>query len=224
MPHDVLPNPLELAAAVIDEMNKDVKEAWTEFGHGKFPAVLNPAERFYRKIDAGEFNGAPSVTWNGYDREHDRPTFIYRESSFAYITASRRRIKPQTMDTDGGSIPKALHSVGNFTPWTYAPAYIIHDWLFVAHRCGSAPDNDIDFETSALLLAESIKTLMEVGFVTTDGKRATLPKDQDTLYLVYLAVKSPVARKLWDKKADTSKCPEPHGALTKSTAGAGEVH
>jgi len=49
-------------------------------------------------------------------------------------------------------------------------------------------------------LAEGIKTLMEVGYYDDDGKLIQLEQDEDALFLIYLAVLTPFARAIWDKK------------------------
>jgi hypothetical protein len=162
-------------------------------------ATIYLADRFYNKLGAGHFEGAPKIIWNGYDPKSGTPMFVYEKSQFFYVTSSGRRIAPGTMDTDGGSIPKILHSVGSFTPWGYGPAYIIHDWIFVAHKCNITPDSNITFDESAIYLAEAIKTLIENGFMNYDQSLQKFPKKEDTLYLIYQAVQSDIARNLWQQ-------------------------
>ena len=196
--------PPALADAVSDEIVAEV-DRQNLHGVKKSMRTLYFANNFYKKLKTGKFVGAPAVIWNGFDAENKRPTFLYRPSDFAYVTASGRRIQPGLMDTDGGSVPKVLHSVGSFNPWTYGPAFLIHDWIFVAHQCGTSPDNDIDFDTSANIMAEGIKTLMEVGFTNIDGMTQKFPESEDTLYLMYLAVRTKIARGRWDS-TDSVNC------------------
>ncbi len=195
----------ELADQIQEQIQKDVVRKLSEIGPGERSiATLFLGDIFYKQLGTGLFVGAPSITWNGYDRKNSRPTFLFQPDNFTYVTSSGRQIVPGVMDTDGGSIPKLLHSIGNFTPWTYAPAYIVHDWLFVAHKCGFSPDNDIQFESSALILAESLKTLMEIGFRTEDESMQIFSKAEDTVYLIYQAVRSPIARRIWDDQEDVN--------------------
>ena len=189
--------PPELAADVKAALQAEAERELGGAGNESI-ATLFLADRFYNRLNSGQYEGVPTVTWNGFDVENDRPTFVFDGTGFAYVTSNGRRIAPGKMDTDGGSIPKVLHAVGNFTPWNYGPAFIVHDWIFVAHKCNTAPDNDIDFETSARIMAEALKTLMEVGFTNVDGQVQKFPKAEDTLYLMYLAVKTPFAKRLWD--------------------------
>jgi hypothetical protein len=67
------------------------------------------------------------------------------------------------------------------------------------------PDSDIDFEDSATYLAEAIKTLMERGFLTYDHDIQRFPKKEDTLYLIYQAVRSEIAHQLW-QQSNTVMC------------------
>lgn len=196
----MFPDPLakQVQELVGRDLQKALVEGAADHQQERSVATFFLADRFYDRLGTGHFEGVPAVIWNGYDPEADRPAFIYERSNFAYVTASGRRIVPGTMDTDGGSIPKIIHSVGAFTPWGYGPAYIIHDWLFVAHKCATQPDADISFEDSASILAEAIKTLIERGFLNYDRSTQTFPKKEDTLYLIYQAVHSDIARNLWN--------------------------
>ncbi|MCP4409310.1 MAG: DUF1353 domain-containing protein [Gammaproteobacteria bacterium] len=193
-----------LADQVAAQITADLQQAIVEdpsWQSDRSIGTLFLANIFYPKVGIGEYYGTPQVIWNGFDVKAQRPTFVYSASNFAYTTANGRVITPGLMNTDGGSIPKVLHSIGDFTPWGYGPAYIIHDWLFVAYKCGIQPDDDVSFEESAEMIAEMIKTLMETGFVNYDGETQIFPKSKDTLYLIYQAVKSPVARALWNDQA-----------------------
>ncbi|PLX41382.1 MAG: hypothetical protein C0605_05670 [Hyphomicrobiales bacterium] len=158
------------------------------------------ADRFYNSLGIGEYANTPTVRWNGFDLENNRPRFIFlpdKTNAFSYRTATGRTITPGLMNTDGGSVPLILHPIPKFSAWGYGPGYIIHDWIFIAHKCGTAPDNNISFKDSAIILAEALKTLMVVGFDDYDGARRMMPKSEDALYLIYLAVRSKIAEGLW---------------------------
>ena len=69
----------------------------------------------------------------------DESRFIYTpdpKEGLSFRTRDGREIRPNRMYTDGGSIPRVFWSVKGFSPWGYGPAYVLHDWLFHAHRCG----------------------------------------------------------------------------------------
>jgi hypothetical protein len=94
------------------------------------------------------------------------------------------------MYTDGGSIPRFAWGVPGYSPWGYAPAYIVHDWLFEAQHCGYAPDNEYTFSDSVDVMAEGLKALMEAS-----------PEVRNYVLFdtVVAAVASPIAKRLWEK-------------------------
>lgn len=108
-------------------------------------------------------------------------------------------IQPEMMYTDGGSIPRIATVFNGFSPWGYAPAYMIHDWLFIANHCvldGMAtPEQQkiegMQFETSAVIIAEAIKALQVSGQVAgNDVAAATISS----------AVAGPISRFLWQRE------------------------
>jgi len=86
---------------------------------------------------------------------------------------SVRVLAPEMMYTDGGSTPRAAQLLNGLNPWGYAPAYMVHDWLFVARHCltdGTPTPSertvaDMEFRESAEIIAEAIKTLVAAGRV-----------------------------------------------------------
>ena len=117
------------------------------------------ANVLYERTQVGKFEGSLDVRWIKPDR------FIYipdKDDPLRFSTSDKKRIEPGRMFTDGGSIPRLFWSVPGYSPWGYAPSYIIHDWLFEAHHCNISEYKDISFDDSARLLAEGIKTLMEM--------------------------------------------------------------
>ena len=151
----------------------------------------------YTRTKLGEFSGALDVRWIKPDR------FIYvpnKDDPFRFKAGDGRLIVPATMYTDGGSIPRLFWNVPGYSPWGYAPAYIVHDWLFEAHRCKVPEYSNVTFDQSATTLAEGIKTLMESGVA---------PQDEQTLVTIYEAVRTPLARRIWDA---SNACNPPAGA------------
>jgi hypothetical protein len=88
--------------------------------------------------------------------------------------------------------------------WQYAPAFIVHDWIFMAHKCDNPPDNDMVFSSAALLFAESMKTMMETGYIDFDGEQHRAEKDSNALYLIYLAICSFLAEDAWENPSTVS--------------------
>jgi hypothetical protein len=209
-----------LAQAIAEEMEADAVTAQAESGFPTPPSegstdksaeTLFLANWFYSKLGVGKFSGRVTLIWNGMDNFVLIPN---PDNPFFYVTSEGRKISPKIMNTDGGSIPRVLRGLKKYSSWGYAPAFMIHDWLFVAHKHHHEPDTDWTFPQSAYIMAEAIKTLMEVGYQDFKGNIVTLEKSEDTLYLMYLAVRSFVAEKLWneddiEEKIVCPSCPEP---------------
>lgn len=155
--------------------------------------VCGCASKPYRETPDGKFSGALDVRWI----ENDFFLFLpNKDKPFTFARANGKSIQPGAMYTDGGSIPQVLWGVKGYSPWGYAPAYIVHDWLFEAHHCGYAPDNQYTFADSVSVIAEGLKAVMEKN----TGTRNYFVFDS-----VVVAVGSPIAKGLWDK--GTCKAP-----------------
>ena len=135
----------------------------------------------YDDAKAGTFKGQVFVMWLG-EGSHTtgggqflfvpnprNPLKLIRQNPNASVSV----IQPGMMYTDGGSIPKLAQVFKGFSPWGYAPAYMVHDWLFVARHClrDGTPENehlllaDVVFQESADIITESIVTLVQSGKV-----------------------------------------------------------
>ncbi|MEJ2273074.1 MAG: hypothetical protein P8Y01_00615 [Woeseiaceae bacterium] len=137
----------------------------------------------YQRFEEGVFEGTLVLKWIRPNR------FIYEpdpDNPLTFTRADGQAITPGRMPTDGGSIPRLLWSIPPYSPWGYAPGYIIHDWVFNAHRCG---DETFTFEESALILGDAIKTLMENGCA---------PRNKFGAYTIFEAVRTPFARSAWE--------------------------
>jgi hypothetical protein len=129
----------------------------------------------YDAAPEGEFTGALLVMWvDEGDRQGDG-RFVFVPSPNAPLTFTRKNpdatiteITPEMMYTDGGSIPRAATLFNGFSPWGYAPAYMVHDWIFVARHCltdGVPTEAEravaaMSFVERAQIIAEAIKTLI----------------------------------------------------------------
>lgn len=166
----------------------------------------------YAGAEVGRFSGSLFVMWVGEGGASGDGKFVFVPSpnaplSFETVDAQGRRqvIRPEAMYTDGGSIPRIGQVFNGFAPWGYAPAYMIHDWLFAARHClrdgiPTAAERrmaGISFEDSAQILASAIKTLVDAGRVKPNDVAATA---------ISAAVAGPVARSLWD---ETGACRVP---------------
>jgi len=141
---------------------------------------------FYSKTPTGSFSGKLTVEWIAPNQ------FIYRPDKLnplIYVASDGKKIQPELMYTDGGSIPRLLWSAPSLGPWDFGPGYIIHDWLFEQHHCKIGDWSAYDFPKSAEILAEALKTQMA---------KASKP-EPSLVYVIYEAVRSPIAEKLWNE-------------------------
>lgn len=140
----------------------------------------------------GAFLGRYSLEWNG-PRDY---TFIPdKDDPFRFVAKDGTETRPQRMKTDGGSVPRIAWAVPDLDPWTYLPAYLIHDWGFITHHC--LPDASRTFEEVNQALAEGIYTMMMDG---------TVPADWRKVEVVYRSVSSSVGRGLWDRNWTAAQC------------------
>jgi hypothetical protein len=96
----------------------------------------------YLRTPAGHFKGSVFVMWVGEGNEYGDGNFVFVPDPRDRLRFTRHNpqshgavIEPGIMYTDAGSIPKIAQVFKGFSPWGYAPAYMIHDWLFVGRHC-----------------------------------------------------------------------------------------
>ena len=107
-----------------------------------------------------EFHGVLLIKW----AREDRFVFVPDKSDPLTYERGGRRIVPGAMFTDGGSIPRLFRSVQGFSPWSYGPAYALHDWLFRQHRCGlDAPPMTYTLAEANDVLEDAIRILVADG-------------------------------------------------------------
>ncbi|MGR9207492.1 hypothetical protein ACU8OG_26660 (plasmid) [Rhizobium leguminosarum] len=167
----------------------------------------------YSRLSPGEFTGTLFVMWVGEGGSSGDGRFVFVPDPNKPLTFARpanspapKVITPGIMYTDGGSIPKIAQVFNGLSPWGYAPAYMIHDWLFVARQCLTDGSTDpqfqwvanISFHQSAEILGEAIKALVRSKQVRKEDVAASA---------ITLAVTTPIARKSWDAKG---ACKLPH--------------
>lgn len=160
----------------------------------------------YDSLKPGGFTGSLIVMWFGPGSGGSGDgQFVFVPDPGAPLTFTRpengpaRVIRPGVMYTDGGSIPRVAQVFKGFNPWGYAPAYMIHDWLFTARHCivddqsNAEYDRlkDVTFKDSAVILGEAIRGLVEARQVD---------KDDVAGGTITWAVGSGIAKNLWDKK------------------------
>ncbi|MGR9148096.1 hypothetical protein ACU8MT_01370 [Rhizobium leguminosarum] len=162
----------------------------------------------FNKLEPGSFSGTLIVMWVGEGSTSGDGKFVFvpdphNRLAFRRPGPSSMPITPGVMYTDGGSVPKVVQVFRGFNPWGYAPAYMVHDWIFTARHCLDDGRRDpeytalenIQFRESAVILGEAIHTLMKEKVVSENdvAKRA-----------ITEAVNSPIAANIW--KGSPGKC------------------
>lgn len=139
--------------------------------------------------DRGSFSGRLQLVWQQPDE------FLYAPDSDDPLRFARpggEVIEPGPMVTDGGSIPRPFWAFRYYSPWGYAPAFIVHDWLFVQHHCGTGAARTL--EEAAEIMVEGIMTL-----IRTSGGPG--PAERLAVASMIEAVRSPAAKRLWESGA-----------------------
>ena len=155
---------------------------------------------FYDTVKPGKLEGKLIVQWVEPD------VFLFlpdTKNPLSFTRADGSKIVPGKMLTDGGSIPRPIWILRSYSPWGYAPAFIVHDWLFEQKHCKYEGHTKYTVSDAALIMAEVMKTMMEVKKVEVDRL---------TVWSMHTAVNSPIAVTLWEQ----GKCnPPPPGMFGK---------
>jgi len=134
-------------------------------------------------LPVGHLSGECITRWNGKDRWDYVPyvplTFVRGNGEVIVLN--------RTFPTDYGTLFLLLQIVSNISRTAYGPAFVIHDDIW--HFRGT-PFCKYNFEESNIILAECMKTMMEMKLV-------------ETRYLdivtVYAGVQSLPARLKWNR-------------------------
>lgn len=156
---------------------------------------------FYDRTATGELKGTLQIRWVSQD------SFVFVPDPADPLTFKRADgtvIQPGEMYTDGGTIPTALRAIKAYSPWGYAPAFIIHDWLFVMQHCKLKGHDAYDLEKAATIMAEAVKTMMEKPEFGGPQKLVH--------YSMYEAVRSSTAKSYWEN----GKCDPPGAAMARA--------
>jgi len=156
----------------------------------------------YQRTATGKLKGTLMVKWLSQDQ------FVFlpdAQDPLTFTRAGNEVITPKEMFTDGGTIPPALRAIKAYSPWGYAPAFIIHDWLFAMKHCKVPGFEKYDLDKAATILAEVMKTVMENPKYGGPNKLVH--------YSMYEGVRSSAAKEHWDN----GTCDTPSGP--KSMAG-----
>ncbi|MGB5559017.1 MAG: hypothetical protein WBN04_13525 [Paracoccaceae bacterium] len=186
----------------------------------------------YDDAPVGRLKGSLFVMWVGEGGPSGDGKFVFVPDPNNRLTlirtapnATLREIRPEMMYTDGGSIPKIGQVFNGLSPWGYAPAYMMHDWLFVARQClndGKATPEEqkvaaMPFQESAEVIAEAIKTLVDTGQVRENDVAANT---------ISRTVAGPFARARWTVKEackDSRVSEEDRAAAEAAIPGSSQV-
>lgn len=150
--------------------------------------VLGYLFNSYDRTKSGKLSGKLVLEWI----DQDKFRFISDSADpLTFVRANNEVIKPGEMFTDGGSIPGPLRAIKSFSPWGYAPAFIMHDWLFVMKHCKISGHEKWDHLKAADVLSEVMKTVMESPRFGGPNKLVH--------YSMSEAVRTQIAKDYWDK-------------------------
>lgn len=165
----------------------------TLFGLPDMTSFDSPAFRVYKRVwgadwtRLGKFEGKPVLEVAG-PRHY---VFTQKAAApFAFVRASGERIEPGQMATDGGSIPRVVWCIPGFDPWSYLPAYLIHDWIFHCSRAANNLPCPWSFDVANTILAEAVYTMMVSGY-------GGMAEDWRRVAAVLAAVSSTFGRRAW---------------------------
>ena len=129
--------------------------------------------------------------------------------SLAFVTSENLTIRPDDIYTDGGSVPRVFWSVRGLSPWGMGPAYVIHDWIYHLHRCGTPEQRArIGFRQSARILEEVAIELQKAGM---------LKESASYIGAIRWAVSGPIAFSVWNRPATAQDCAPPPKAAEAAT-------
>jgi hypothetical protein len=168
---------------------------------GLLTAVFAAGCASFTTYGKGILRGHVLIRWDSQDKfifiPDAKNPFSFRPSFFR----GNDDIVPGLMYTDGGSVPQVLWGIPGLSPWALGPAYIIHDWIFLVHRCNlPAPP-----EVKAITFQQSAQILAEVGKALVD---ADLIKDNKLEEIVW-AVRTKYAESLWNQTSTGDDCKPP---------------
>lgn len=135
----------------------------------------------------GRFDGELRLTWLGPRSYRFDPT-----AGFRFTRASGEIITPGLMLTDLGSIPRPFWFIKDLDPWSYAYAFVLHDWGYEQHWIDVRNNQSgRSFDDNNRLCCEAIWTMMVAGIV---------PVSVAKLWAVYIGISNPWTRRdYWDK-------------------------
>lgn len=143
--------------------------------------------QYYEETATGRLSGKLKVQWISPDEFQFLPD---KDNPLTFERSNGEFIQPAEMQTDGGTIPRVFWVFSSFSPWGYAPAFIIHDWLFHMKYCNIPGNEEYNVFIAGQIMSEVMKTMM--------NKYPNIEENKFVLYSMNQAVTSDTAKDLWD--------------------------
>lgn len=165
-----------------------VMSGCSTYKNAKYDYLYFSPNSLWKATEAGELEGIITLEWCEPD------LFVYIPHATSPLTFKRKNgtnvidtiVLDQKFYTDGGSIPQIGRAVKEWSPWNFAPAYLIHDWLFEVKHCNLAGAGSYDHLVAAKIMAEVIKTQLIMQHCN-DPDQVT-NHEKNTFYSIYQAV------------------------------------
>lgn len=155
----------------------------------------------FNTLKTGTLSGRLVVQWLEPD------LFLFIPDSHAPLTFTRstgEKITPGRLLTDGGSIPRPIWILRNYSPWGFAPAFIVHDWIFSMKHCKAEGYQHLSLTEAGVVMAEIMKTMIVLKKIDASPMAVAS---------MYYAVVSPAALSAWND----GKCnPPPVGMFSSN--------
>jgi Protein of unknown function (DUF1353) len=180
------------------------------------------------KLSGGEFNGEVDLRWENTTRFVYLPVssnpltysfpkgFRFSRNDDFNVDESYRTISPKLMYTDGGSIPRPLWGVDGLSPMDYLPAFMIHDWIYLQHRCHKqnkgefAGLENFPYERAAIDLALGDTLEQLDSQLTAEGQRR--PRNAAQVRALIMSAVKTFGNEAWNG----THCMFPPSDLTKT--------
>ncbi|HFD31548.1 MAG TPA: DUF1353 domain-containing protein [Gammaproteobacteria bacterium] len=170
------------------------------------PSVNPLYSNAWNETNAGKIEGDILIEWVEPDKFKFIPTHGKNPFTFIRMDGDKEidRITPnKEFYTDGGSIPQVIKIDKDYSSWRFAPAYIIHDWLFEIHQCDLDYGKELNHKIAAQIMAEAIKTqLINEGLTDCDTNLIVEYQKCALFYNIYKSVEN-FSEEFWNDKLST---------------------
>lgn len=107
-------------------------------------------------LPVGRFSGGFSLRWLGPERFRYLPD----DDPLTFHRANGEVITPGEMVTDGGTIVPVLQVLAGVSRWSYAWAFLIHDWEWKIRRASGMSFAEVNLTLAEAMLTMQIMSLL----------------------------------------------------------------